>query len=78
MRRVGLAFWLLRVVLPTIVAYWSVRAARALLSQFDSLRELRLDDDPVIALIRAVGWSNAASTILLVLIILEALRLLAR
>jgi len=78
MRRVGLAFWLLRAVFPAIVTYWSVRSIRALRLRLDGLGGQRRGDDPMTSLIKALGWSNAVSTLLLLLIILEILRILVR
>ena len=77
MRRLGLAFWLLRVALPAIVMHWSVRAIRALRFRVDGLGHQR-SEDPVTTQIKALAWGNAASLLLLLLLILAILRIIAR
>lgn len=78
MRRVGLALWLLRVALPAIVMYWSVRMMRALRFRGDEPIHSQRREDPVTALIKALGWSTAVSMLLLLLLILDILRIIAR
>jgi hypothetical protein len=78
MRRVGLAFWLLRVALPAIVMHWSGRVIRVLRFRVDGLAYQQRSEDPVTALMKALGWSNAAAMLLMLLLILEIVRIIAR
>lgn len=78
MRRVGLAFWLLRVALPAIVTHWFARAIQVLRLRVDGLARQQRHEDPMTVLIKALGWSNIASMLLVLLLVLEILRIIAR
>jgi hypothetical protein len=79
MRHVGLAFWLLRVVLPAAVARWSGRIRQALWWRV-SAQPIRHDgvEHPVALLMQAAARANATSIILVLLILMLVLRTSSR
>ena len=84
MRRIRLLFWLLRIVLPAVVAYWSRRLACAVWHRVGAAcsiiggRQRRVGHRTA-ALIEFLGRANAALVIVVVLLILlVALRISAR
>jgi hypothetical protein len=78
MRRLGLMLWLLRVVLPAVLAHWAGRVGHALRPWAGRPDDRRQHEPPVAALLEALRWSTLISMLLVLLITLEILRLVLR